>query len=72
MSGERGGTRRAGVFFMKKFLKAVVILLLIALVIYYLCKEGIIDVDKLKEKFSSCCGKFCGCKGSDDTIFEEE
>ena len=57
---------------MKKLVKFLIILLLIGIVIYFLCKEGIIDVDKVKEKFGGCCGKLCGGRGSDDTIFEEE
>ncbi|MCI1304968.1 MAG: hypothetical protein LKG40_01925 [Lachnospiraceae bacterium] len=57
---------------MKKLVKFLIILLLIGIVIYFLCKEGIIDVDKVKEKFGGCCGKLFGGRGSDDTIFEEE
>lgn len=57
---------------MKKFIKFLIILLLIGIVIYFLCKEGIIDVDKLKEKCSGCCGKLFGNGDSDDSIFEEE
>ncbi len=57
---------------MKKLLKFLIIVLLIGIVIYFFCKEGIIDVDKLKEKCGGCCGRLFGGKGSDDSIFEEE
>lgn len=56
---------------MKKLLKFLIIVLLIGIVIYFFCKEGIIDVEKLKEK-CGCCGRLFGGKGSDDSIFEEE
>ncbi|MGI6118016.1 MAG: hypothetical protein ACOYBC_06450 [Bilifractor sp.] len=59
---------------MKKFLRIVFVLLFIALLIYFLCKEGFIDEEKLK---SGCAAAWKKCplkggKSDDDTIFEDD
>jgi uncharacterized membrane protein (Fun14 family) len=56
---------------LKKLIKALIILAVIGLIFYYLCKEGIINVEKLKEK-CKCCACKLGADTFDDSIFEEE